>query len=67
MVYDGATATNRLQPYGTYALLDCKVRWRGNHYEVFADLTNLTGCRYFDIGNVRQPGFAWMVGAGFRL
>lgn len=67
VVYDGATATNRLQPYGTYALLDCKVRWRGNRYEVFADLTNLTACRYFDIGNVRQPGFAWMVGAGFRL
>lgn len=67
LVYDGTTATNALRPYGTYTLLDCKVRWRATRYELFADLTNLTACRYFDIGNVRQPGFMVMAGATLRL
>lgn len=67
IVYDGTTATQALRPYGTYALLDGKVRWQTTRYELYADLTNLTACRYFDIGNVRQPGFMLMAGAKVRL
>lgn len=63
VVYDGGLPTDQLRPYGLHALLDCRLKWRGEHYELFADLTNLTDTRYFDLANVRQPGFMLMAGA----
>lgn len=56
-----------LKPYGTHALLDCRLTWRAPRYELFADLSNLTAKRYYDLGNVRQPGFLVMAGAKWRL
>lgn len=63
---DGVPATE-LKPYGTHALLDCRLTWRAPRYELFADLSNLTAKRYYDLGNVRQPGFLVMAGARWRL
>ncbi len=63
---DGAS-TGELHPYGTHALLDCKVQWTASRYELFVDMTNLTSRRYYDLANVRQPGFMLMAGAGFSF
>ena len=65
-IYENLKATDRLQPYGTHALLDCKVTWQKPRYELFADLTNITNHRYFDLGNVPQPGFMAMAGAKIK-
>ena len=67
LTYENGTATGRLRPYGTHALLDCRLTWSAPRYELFADLSNLTARRYYDLGNVRQPGFLVMAGAKFRL
>ena len=32
--------------------LDCKVTWQKPRYELFADLTNITNHRYFDLGSL---------------
>lgn len=60
--YVGGKPTGRRLPYGTHALLDARLRWGARHYELFADFSNLTARRYYDLGNVRQPGFVFMAG-----
>lgn len=67
IVYENLKPTQKLQPYGTNALLNCKLSWTTNHYNIFADLTNLTNHHYYDLGNVRQPGFMVMAGVGVKL
>lgn len=61
--YAGGKPTGRRIPYGTHVLLDTRLRWTAHHYELFADFSNLTSHRYYDLGNVRQPGFVFLSGA----
>lgn len=65
--YENGQSTGQLHPYGTHALLDCKLTWTKPRYELFADMTNLTSHRYFDLANVRQPGFMIMGGVKVKL
>ena len=67
LVYEDLKPTGELRPYGTHAQLDCKVQWTQPRWAVFVDMTNLTAHRYFDLANVRQPGFLLMAGARVKL
>ena len=67
LVYRDLKPTGELRPYGTHALLDCHIAWKAPRYEIYADLTNLTAHRYYDLANVRQPGFIVLAGLRFRL
>ena len=67
LVYQAARPTADLRPYGTHALLDCKLQWTAPRYTLFADLNNLTNHHYYDLANVRQPGFIVMAGVKFNL
>ena len=67
LIYKDNKPTGQLHPYGTYAQLDCKVQWSKPHYMLFADFTNLTSHRYFDLANVRQPGFLALCGIKLKL
>lgn len=67
LVYKDLKPTAQLKPYGTHALLDCKISWTGSRYNLFVDMTNLTNHHYYDIANVRQPGFLAMAGVGIKL
>lgn len=62
LIYKDLKPTATLQPYGTHALLDCRLTWAAKHYTAFVDLNNLTAHHYYDLGNVRQPGFIVMAG-----
>lgn len=53
------------QRYRPYGLLDLRVQWTAPRYEVFAEANNLTNHRYYDLGNVLQPGF-WLT-AGIKM
>lgn len=66
-VFEGGKPTAELRPYGTQALLDCKLNWQEKHWAVFADLSNLTNHRYVDLANVKQPGFLLLGGVSFNL
>ncbi len=61
-LYDNGTNLHELHNYGTHALLDCKLSWTDKNYALFADFTNLTNHRYFDLANVEQPGLLVMGG-----
>ena len=67
LVYRDLKPTAELRPYGTHALLDCKLSWTMSHYTLFADLSNLTNHPYYDLANVRQPGFLAMAGVKVML
>lgn len=67
LLYLNGQSTGQLQPYGAHALLDCRLQWNIRRYDLFCDLTNLTSHRYYDLSNVRQPGFMLMAGAKVRL
>jgi iron complex outermembrane receptor protein len=48
-------------PYKAYATLDLRIQWAKPRYRIFAEATNLTDCRYVDLGNIPQPGI-WVKG-----
>lgn len=56
-----------LTSYAPYAQLDVKLKWTDKHYTLFFEGNNLTSHRYYDLGNVLQPGFWFMAGASFKL
>ena len=62
LIYKDLKPTASLQPYGTHALLDCRLTWAAKHYTAFVDFNNLTSHHYYDLGNVRQPGLVVMAG-----
>ena len=59
--------TGQLQSYHPYATLDLKVQWSGKQYELYVSGNNLTNHRYYDLGNIPQPGICIMAGARWRL
>lgn len=62
MEYRSAAATGRLVGYPFVALLNLKLSWREKHYELFTTFDNITARRYYDLGNVPQPGCVVMAG-----
>lgn len=60
-------SNEQLVGYSTYATLDLKLQWTAPHYNVFVQGTNLTNKRYFDLGNVPQPGTWIMAGARWKM
>ena len=68
-VFDHTThkRTGATAPYGTHGRLDVKVHWTAARYSLFFDLHNLTGHRFYDIGNVEQPGRIFLVGGTLRF
>ena len=67
LLYEDAQSTGRLVPYNPYATLDLRLRWQARHYELWADATNLLNRRYYDLGNVPQPGLVILVGVRIRF
>ncbi|MBQ9641538.1 MAG: TonB-dependent receptor [Bacteroidaceae bacterium] len=53
--------------YKPFSLLDLRLQWTERHYELYAQLNNLTNHRYVDFGNVLQPGFWFMGGVRLKL
>jgi len=66
-VYDGLKATDQLQSYDPYATLDLKLQWTDKHYEVYVNGKNITNHRYYDLGNIQQPGICVMAGARVKF
>ena len=48
-------------PYPAFALLDLKLNWKKDALSVFLTANNLFNVKYFDRGNIPQPG-CWLTG-----
>lgn len=58
-----ASGSEQLTPYSPYATLDLKLQWTEARWLVYVTGSNLTNCRYYDFGNIRQPGIWALAGA----
>jgi iron complex outermembrane receptor protein len=67
LVYESAKSTGEIKPYAPYGLLDLKILWTKPHYDISLSLNNLTSHRYYDLGNVQQPGFWLMAAAKYKF
>lgn len=67
IVYENNKSTGVAKPYSPYGLLDVKLLWNAKKYELSLSMNNLTGHRYYDLGNVEQPGFWLMAGAKWKF
>ena len=67
ILYEDAKSTGQLVPYDPYATLDLKLRWTAKHYELWAEATNITNHRYYDLGNIPQPGIVVLAGARVKF
>lgn len=59
--------TNERQDYGSFGQLDLKLQWTGKRANVYVQGNNLTSRKYYDIANVRQPGFWITAGAKISI
>ncbi|MCQ2222281.1 MAG: TonB-dependent receptor, partial [Bacteroidaceae bacterium] len=60
-------ATNRLENYHPYATLDLKLQWTADKYDLYVQGNNLTDHRYYDLGNIPQPGLSILAGARVKI
>ncbi len=58
---------SELTSYSPYAQLDLKLAWTAPKYSLAIEGYNLTNHRYYDIGNVLQPGFWFMATASINI
>lgn len=67
LVYQAGKSTGTKTDYKPYGLLNLKLQWKGRNYLLYAEADNLTSHRYYDLGNVRQPGIWFMFGARYSF
>ena len=59
--YVDAKPTGELRPYKPYAVLDLRVNYNWRFLTFYVTANNLTNHRYYDFGNIQQPGI-WIMG-----
>ena len=62
-----AAGTSTAQPYKPYGLLDLRLTYTARRFSIWLEGNNLTSYRYYDLGNVLQPGFWLMSGAKWKF
>lgn len=67
IIYENNKSTGVARPYSPFGLLDVKLQWTQPRYELSLSMNNLTSYRYYDLGNVEQPGFWLMAGAKVKF
>ena len=60
-------STGQFADYKPYATLDLKLQWTAPRYQLFVQGTNITDHRYYDLGNIRQPGICVLAGVSVKL
>ncbi|MBR1787732.1 MAG: TonB-dependent receptor [Bacteroidaceae bacterium] len=61
------STNGELVNYKPYATLDLKIQWTEPHWNAYIQGTNITNHRYYDLGNIRQPGIWVLAGARFDI
>ena len=62
VIYEATTSD-----YKPFCLFDAKMMWKQAKYSIYIQCDNIIGKRYYDIGNVKQPGTWIMSGVNFRF
>lgn len=67
IIYEDNKSTGVASSYHPYGLLDLKLNWTAPRYEIGLTMNNLTSYRYYDLGNILQPGFWMMASAKYKF
>ncbi len=54
-------------PYPSFCLIDLKLSWDTSNYTIYAEVNNLLNRKYYDLGNIPQPGFWGKIGFRYRI
>ena len=65
--YQEGKSTGELHSYSPYAVLDLKINYLLNRWTFTAMANNLTNHRYYDFGNIPQPGIWMMLGVSVKI
>ena len=65
--YLRGSTNGELVSYRPYATLDLKLQWTDRHWLAYVQGTNITNKKYYDLGNIRQPGIWVLAGARFMI
>lgn len=58
---------NQLQKFEPYSMLDCRLRWNDQYFDVFGDVNNIFNTVYADYGGLAQPGVNFNIGVRIKL
>ncbi len=64
--YKGSAYTNEAE-YEVFALMDMKLFWTSDDWQVYLTAKNIADKDYVDIGNVLQPGRWLTLGANYTI
>ena len=53
--------------YPAFSLLDVKLNWKINKFNIYLKANNLFNISYYDLGNIPQPGFWLMGGINWKM
>ena len=53
--------------YPAFSLLDVKLNWKKDNFNVYLSANNLFDTDYYDLGNVPQPGFWFTGGVSYQF
>lgn len=59
--------TNKLIEYKPYFMLDGKLMWSENRFDIYADIRNISDTKYEDYGGLPQPGINCNFGIKMRI
>lgn len=65
--YQDGQGTGKVVPYEPYSLVDGRIAWDEDRWSVWLEADNLLNVKYFDHGNIPQPGLWLKLGAVLRL
>ena len=55
------------EPYAPYCLVDLKINWGLQKLNLYMELNNLFNTKYYDLGNIPQPGIWVKTGVHYKL
>lgn len=57
----------RMNGYTPYTKIDCKIMWTASSYTLFVKADNITAHKYYDYGDILQPGIWIMAGGSLKI
>ena len=66
-LYENHQPTGTLHAYTPYSLIDTKIQWQTRHLTVSLTAENITNRRYYDLGNIPQPGTCLLAAIAWTL
>ncbi len=61
------SVTNEFVEYQPFWLVDLKINWNYKNYSVFAEATNIFDIKYYDFGELTQPGKWFRMGLKYNF